>query len=113
MPSCAPSQSGLTHDALIALGSEKGVIEGSMDGKAFEAYISQVLVPQLEPGTVVILDNLATHKNKQAAQALKKAGCWFLFLPHYSTDLNPIEVAFAKAQVPPAKDRSADLRPAL
>ena len=46
----------------------------------------------LEPGTVVILDNLATHKNAAAA----KAGCWFLFLPPYSPDLNPIEMAFSK-----------------
>ncbi len=83
---------GLTQDALIA----PWVIEGSMDGQAFQAYISQVLVPQLEPGTVVILDNLATHKNQQAGEALKKAGGWFLFLPPYSPYLNPIEMAFAK-----------------
>ncbi|WP_434803097.1 transposase [Paracoccus aerodenitrificans] len=47
----------------------------------------QVLVPELEPGTVVILDNLATHKNAAAAKAMRKAGCWFLFLPPYSPDL--------------------------
>ncbi|MCP4316342.1 MAG: IS630 family transposase, partial [Hyphomicrobiales bacterium] len=45
------------------------------------------------PGTVVILDNLSTHKSLRAAQALKKHGCWFLFLPPYSPDLNPIEMA--------------------
>ena len=46
--------------------------------------------------TVVILDNLATHKNAAAAKAMRKAGCWFLFLPPYSPDLNPIEMAFSK-----------------
>ena len=55
-----------------------------------------MLVPELSPGTVVILDNLATHKNAQAAAAIRKAGCWFLFLPPYSPDLNPIEMAFSK-----------------
>ena len=44
----------------------------------------------------MICDNLATHRNKDAAQALKDAGCWFLYLPPYSPDLNPIEMAFSK-----------------
>ena len=72
------------------------VIKGAMDGPAFVAYVRNVLIPELEPGTVVVLDNLATHKNKEAAQALRQAGCWFLFLPPYSPDLNPIEMAFSK-----------------
>jgi transposase len=54
------------------------------------------LVPVLEPGTIVILDNLATHKNAAAAKAMHEAECWFLFLPPYSPDLNPIEMAFSK-----------------
>ena len=54
------------------------------------------LAPALEPRTVVILDNLATHKNAAAARALQDNGCWFLFLPPYSPDLNPIEMAFSK-----------------
>ena len=45
---------------------------------------------------MVILDNLATHRNVAAARALKERGCWFLFLPAYSPDLNPIEMAFSK-----------------
>ena len=53
-------------------------------------------VPELEPGTVVILDNLATHKNIAAAKAMREAGCRFLFLPPYSPDVNPIEMAFSK-----------------
>jgi len=83
---------GLTHDALIA----PWVIQGAMNGPAFETYIETQLAPALEPGTVVILDNLSTHKSQRAAQILKKRGCWFLFLPPYSPDLNPIEMAFAK-----------------
>lgn len=45
---------------------------------------------------MVILDNLATHKNAAATRAMRDAGCWFLFLPPYSPDLNPIEIAFSK-----------------
>lgn len=55
-----------------------------------------MLVPELEPGTAIFLDNLATHKNAAAVKALRGAGCWFLFLPPYSPDLNPIEMAFSK-----------------
>ncbi|WP_372573435.1 transposase, partial [Ruegeria jejuensis] len=83
---------GLTHNSLIA----PWVIKGAMDGEAFAAYIRDVLAPELHPGTVVICDNLATHRNKAAAQALKDVGCWFLYLPPYSPDLNPIEMAFSK-----------------
>ncbi|MDD9746786.1 MULTISPECIES: IS630 family transposase [Marinovum] len=83
---------GLTQDALIA----PWVIKGAMDGPAFAAYVEKVLVPELEPGTVVILDNFATHKNAAAAKAMRDAGCWFLYLPPYSPDLNPIEQAFSK-----------------
>jgi transposase len=83
---------GLTQDAVIA----PWVIKGAMDGPAFAAYIRHVLVPELEPGTAVVLDNLATHRNAEAALALREVGCWFLFLPPYSPDLNPIEQAFSK-----------------
>ena len=67
-----------------------------IDGLAFDTYIETQLAPALEPGTVVILDNLSTHKSPRAARALKHRGCWFLFLPPYSPDLNPIEMAFSK-----------------
>lgn len=83
---------GLTADGLVA----PWVIKGAMDGPAFAAYVKEVLVPVLAPGTVVILDNLATHRNVAAAHALRQAGCWFLYLPPYSPDLNPIEQAFSK-----------------
>ena len=83
---------GLTQDAMIA----PWVIKGAMDGLAFAAYIRYVLVPELEPGTAVVLDNLATHRNREAEAALRAHGCWFLYLPPYSPDLNPIEQAFSK-----------------
>jgi transposase len=67
-----------------------------MDGEAFAAYVQKVLVPELQPGTCVILDNLSTHHNTEAGKAIRDAGCWFLFLPPYSPDLNPIEQAFSK-----------------
>ena len=63
---------------------------------AFEAYIETQLAPTLHQGDVVILDNLAVHKSEKAAQCLKQKGAWFLFLPAYSPDLNPIEQVFAK-----------------
>lgn len=83
---------GLTSEGLIA----PWVIKGAMDGSAFATYVRDVLTPELTPGTVVILDNLATHRNVEAAEAIRDAKCWFLYLPPYSPDLNPIEQAFSK-----------------
>jgi transposase len=83
---------GLTHDTLIA----PWLIDGAMNGEAFATYVSTQLAPALEPGTVVILDNLSLHRNAAAAEALRQRGCWFLYLPPYSPDLNPIEQAFSK-----------------
>ena len=83
---------GLTCTYLIA----PWVIQGAMDRTAFDTYIETQLAPVLEPGTVVILDNLATHKSPKAAEILKARGCWLLSLPAYSPDLNPIEMAFSK-----------------
>ena len=70
------------------------VLPGAMDREAFDTYIEKVLLPELELGTVVILGNLATQKSDKAAAVLKINRCWFLFLPPYSPDLNPIEMAF-------------------
>ena len=83
---------GLRCDELIA----PWIIEGTMDGAAFDTYVRTQLVPTLRPGDVVILDNLNVHKSTRAAAALAERGAWFLFLPKYSPDLNPIEMAFAK-----------------
>lgn len=72
------------------------VIDAPITRSAFKAYIETQLAPTLRKGDVVILDNLAVHKSKKAAQCLKQRGAWFLFLPAYSPDLNPIEQAFSK-----------------
>ncbi|TWB27681.1 transposase [Nitrospirillum bahiense] len=72
------------------------IINGPMDKAAFETYVETQLVLELNPGDVVILDNLPSHKSEKAKAVLKRAGAWFLFLPPYSPDLNPIEMAFAK-----------------
>jgi transposase len=83
---------GLRCDELVA----PWIIEGAMDGRTFDTYICTQLAPSLTRGDVVILDNLSVHKSPRAAQALAERGAWFLFLPKYSPDLNPIEMAFAK-----------------
>ncbi len=83
---------GLRCDGLTA----PWVIPGAMDRDAFDVYISSQLAPTLAKGDVVILDNLVVHKSPKAAEALRARGAWFLFLPQYSPDLNPIEMAFSK-----------------
>ena len=72
------------------------IIDGPITRSAFDVYIETQLAPTLRKGDVVILDNLAVHKSEKAAQCLKQHGAWFLFLPAYRPDLNPIEQAFAK-----------------
>ena len=72
------------------------IINGPMNRQTFEVYVETQLAPTLQPGDVVILDNLSSHKSERAKAILKKRGAWFLFLPPYSPDLNPIEMAFAK-----------------
>lgn len=72
------------------------VIEKAINRAAFDTWVETQLAPTLSKGDVVILDNLAVHKSARAAECLKERGAWFLFLPPYSPDLNPIEMAFAK-----------------
>jgi transposase len=72
------------------------VIDRPMNRAIFDTYIETQLAPTLQPGDVVILDNLSSHKSSKAEAILKQRGAWFLFLPPYSPDLNPIEMAFAK-----------------
>jgi transposase len=71
-------------------------LEGALDGVAFEAFVEQVLVPTLQPGQVVILDNLSAHKSAQAREWVEAAGCRWEFLPSYSPDFNPIEQLWSK-----------------
>jgi len=72
------------------------VLDGAMNGVAFLAYVEQVLVPTLSPGDVVVMDNLPAHKAAGAREAIEAAGAELRFLPPYSPDFNPIEMAFAK-----------------
>jgi len=72
------------------------VVDRPMNRRIFETYAETVLAPTLAPGDVVILDNLSVHKSQEAEKTIRARGAWLLFLPPYSPDLNPIEMAFAK-----------------
>ena len=93
----------LRADGLVA----PMVIDGAMNGDLFVAYTRQVLVPTLRPGDIVVLDNLSSHKRVAAVRAIERAGCSVAYLPPYSPDYNPIELAFAKVK---ARLRAAELR---
>lgn len=72
------------------------VIDGAVNGDLFVAYVEKVLVPSLRPGDIVVLDNLSCHKRAGVREAIEAAGASLLYLPPYSPDFNPIELAFAK-----------------
>ena len=67
------------------------VLGGAMHGRAFLAYVEQVLVPTLQPGDIVVMDNLPAHKPAAVRQAIEQAGAALHFLPPYSPDDNRIE----------------------
>jgi transposase len=83
---------GLRESGMVA----PSVIDGAVDGDMFVAYVEHVLVPELRPGDTVIMDNLSSHKVAGVRTAIEAAGASLLYLPAYSPDLNPIEMAFAK-----------------
>lgn len=83
---------GLRQDGLTA----PWVIPGAMDRAAFDRYVETQLAPTLQPGDIVILDNLSVHKSAWAASVIRSRGARLLFLPQYSPDLNPIEMALSK-----------------
>ncbi len=95
-----PSGHWQTHTVIAALRwnglSAPAVFDGPIDKAAFLAYVEQVLVPTLRPGDVVVLDNLAVHKQAEVEAAIAHVGAHVRFLPPYSPDFNPIELAFAK-----------------
>lgn len=72
------------------------IIEGAMNGKAFLAYVQQCLVPTLKRGDTVVMDNLLVHKTPGVREAIETAGANLAYLPPYSPDLNPIELAYSK-----------------
>jgi transposase len=83
---------GLRRDGLVA----PCVLEGPMNGEAFRAYVEQILAPSLSQGDIVVIDNLSAHKVEGIRAAIEAKGAILLYLPPYSPDLNPIEMAFAK-----------------
>ena len=86
------------------------VISGPINRIAFEAYVEQVLVPELRPGDIVVMDNLSSHKGPHVREMIEGNGADLLFLPPYSPDFNPIENAFArmKALLRKAAQRTVD-----
>ncbi len=80
-----------------------------MNRVTFDTYVETQLVPTLSKGDVIILDNLSSHKSARATEVLRDVGAWFLFLPTYSPDLNPIKMAFSKLKNPDPKSRCQNL----
>ncbi len=83
---------GLTLRGLVA----PMVIDGAMDGPAFRVYVETILVPELRRGDIVVMDNLPAHKVAGVREAIEGAKASLLYLPAYSPDFNPIEMAFSK-----------------
>jgi transposase len=83
---------GLRHDGILA----PCVIDGPINSDSFAAWVEQFLIPELEPGSIVVLDNLGSHKASRMRKLLRAAGIKLFFLPPYSPDLNPIEQVFFK-----------------
>ena len=80
------------HDRLTA----PWLIEGPIDGQSFAIYVERVLLPTLQPGDIVIMDNLGSHRGPAVRRLIRSVGARPLFLPKYSPDLKPIEQVFAK-----------------
>ena len=86
------------------------VLDGPMDSVSFEAYLAQVLIPALERGAIIVMDNLSAHKSPAVARLLQEAGVELWYLPPYSPDFNPIEQMWfkVKASLRRAKARTQD-----
>jgi transposase len=97
----APRNWGKNITLLSSMGKERGmgaslVVEGSTNGMVFETYLEDVLLPTLEKGQVVVMDNLSAHKRERVRELIEAKGCDLVYLPPYSPDFNPIEQAFSK-----------------
>lgn len=97
-----PGYSGKHYTIVAALSltevTATWVLEDAMTREAFDVYVTQVLSPTLQPGDVVLIDNLNVHKSDTARQAIEAHGARLEFLPPYSPDLNPIEKCWAKVK---------------
>ena len=85
---------GLRYDGIAA----PMVLDGPMNGEAFLAYVEQALVPELRPRDIVIMDNLPAHKVHGVGKAIEAAGAGLRYLPPYSPDFNPIEMALPSSR---------------
>lgn len=74
------------------------VVDGAVNADLFEAFVEQVLAPELRPGDVIVMDNLSSHKRARTRELIEAAGAELVFLPPYSPDYNPIEMIFAKVK---------------
>lgn len=97
----APRNWGKNITLLSSIGKERGmgaslVVEGSTNGMVFQTYLEDVLLPTLERGQIVVMDNLSAHKGERVRELIEGKGCELIYLPPYSPDLNPIEQAFSK-----------------
>lgn len=86
---------------LIAALDQNGVrcsttVDGAINGSIFEAFVEHVLAPTLRPGDLVVMDNLSSHKGSAIQDRIRAAGAEPVYLPPYSPDFNPIELAFSK-----------------
>ena len=97
----------LRHDRITA----PWLIDGPINGEAFQLYVEKVLVPTLRPGDIVILDNLGSHKGKAVRRAIRAAGARLFFLPKYSPDLNPIDSSSPSSNIGCARPQSEPQRP--
>ena len=100
---------------LLGAMSTRGVVaamtvESPTDGDVFLAYVEQVLCPRLQPGQVVVMDNLPAHKVEGVRRLIEATGAQLLYLPPYSPDFNPIEQAWSKIkqQLRSAKARTVE-----
>ena len=73
-------------------------VEGATTKAVFEAYVEEALAPSLQPGQVVVMDNLSAHKGGRVRELIEARGCELVYLPPYSPDFNPIEQAFSKVK---------------
>ena len=73
-------------------------LDGTTDTESFRAYVSQVLIPTLRPGDIVVMDNLSPHKSDATLAMIVNVGAQVMFLPAYSPDLNPIEKMWSKVK---------------
>jgi len=97
---------GLRLDGVVA----PLVLDGPINAAAFEAYVEQFLAPTLQPGDIVVMDNLSSHKGPKVRALIEAVGAKLLYLPPYSPDFNPIEKLFSKlkALLRKAAERTVD-----